>query len=54
MIFINDINLNELCEQEKLEIILVDHHHLCSKLNDHVTEIIDHHQVQKNIITLKE
>jgi inorganic pyrophosphatase/exopolyphosphatase len=54
MIFINDIDLNELYNQEKLEIILVDHHSLKSKLNDIVIEIIDHHQIEKDSIKLQE
>ncbi len=54
MIFIDDLNLNELHYQQKLEIILVDHHALTSKFNDLVTEIIDHHQIKKDSIKLKE
>jgi len=54
VIFINDINLNELYNQEKLEIILVDHHYLRSKLNKIVVEIIDHHQIKKDSIILQE
>ena len=54
MIFIDDVNLDELSEQQKLELILVDHHSLRSKLNDKVVEIIDHHQVKENSIALKE
>jgi inorganic pyrophosphatase/exopolyphosphatase len=53
VIFLNDINLNELYNQEKLEIILVDHHYLRSKLNEVVVEIIDHHQIKKNSIILQ-
>ncbi|CAF0926019.1 unnamed protein product [Adineta steineri] len=54
VIFIDDINLNELYDQKKLEIILVDHHYLHSKLNEAVVEIIDHHQIKKDSILLKE
>ena len=54
MIFIDDINLNGLYYQQKLEIILVDHHSLNSKFNDLVIEIIDHHQIKKDSIKLKE
>jgi inorganic pyrophosphatase/exopolyphosphatase len=54
MIFINDIDINELYNQEKLEIVLVDHHYLPSKLNDAVIEIIDHHQIKKDSIVLQE
>lgn len=55
MIFINDIvDINELDNQEKLEIVLVDHHYLPSKLNDAVIEIIDHHQIKKDSIVLQE
>ena len=54
LIFIDDLDLNELYEQKKLEIVLVDHHSLRSKLNGAVTEIIDHHHVQKDAIALKE
>jgi len=53
VIFINDINLNNLYNEHKLEIILVDHHYLRSDLNQVVVEIIDHHQIKKrfNCIT---
>jgi len=54
MIFINDINLNDLYDKQKLEIILVDHHSLNSKLNEIVVEIIDHHQSNEDSILLKE
>ncbi|CAF0750443.1 unnamed protein product [Adineta steineri] len=54
VIFIDDINLNELYDQKKLEIILVDHHYLHSKLNEAVVEIIDHHQIKKDSILLKD
>lgn len=54
MIFIDDINLAELAEQQKLELVLVDHHSLRSSLNDKVVEIIDHHRVNENSIALKE
>ena len=54
LIFIDDINLNDLSEKGKLEIVLVDHHSLRSKLNEKVVEIIDHHQVKENSIVLKE
>jgi inorganic pyrophosphatase/exopolyphosphatase len=54
VIFINDINLNELYDQKKLEIILVDHHYLHSQLNAVVVEIIDHHQIKKDAIILQE
>jgi inorganic pyrophosphatase/exopolyphosphatase len=53
MIFIDDINLNELYNQNKLEIILVDHHYLRSKLNEIVIEIIDHHQIKTDSIVLQ-
>lgn len=53
MIFIDDVNLNELHEQNKLHIILVDHHYLRSKLNEIVVEIIDHHQMKKDAIYLQ-
>jgi len=53
VIFINDINLNELYNQQKLEIVLVDHHYLRSKLNEIVVEIIDHHQIEKDSIILQ-
>ncbi len=54
MIFIDDINLNELYNQNKLEIILVDHHYLHSKLNEIVIEIIDHHhQIKTDSIVLQ-
>jgi inorganic pyrophosphatase/exopolyphosphatase len=54
MIFINDINLNDLYDKQKLEIILVDHHSLNSKLNEIVVEIIDHHKSNEDTILLKE
>lgn len=54
MIFFNDIDLNELYNQHKLEIILVDHNFLSSKFNELVIEIIDHHQIKDNSIKLKE
>ncbi|CAF0919951.1 unnamed protein product [Adineta ricciae] len=54
LIFIDDINLNDLSEKGKLEIVLVDHHSLHSKLNEEVVEIIDHHQVKENSIILKD
>lgn len=54
MIFIDDINLNELYYHNKLDIILVDHHSLTSKLNDLVTEIIDHHQTRRESIKIDE
>jgi inorganic pyrophosphatase/exopolyphosphatase len=50
----DDINLHELNNQQKLEIILVDHHSLHSKFNEIVIEIIDHHQIKNNSIKLKE
>ena len=50
VIFINDIDLNQLYKQNKLEIVLVDHHYLRSELNEAVVEIIDHHQVRKDSI----
>lgn len=50
--FLNDIDLNQLSNQNKLEIILVDHHYLRSKFNKNVIEIIDHHQIKKNAIVL--
>ncbi len=53
VIFIDDINLNELFEEKKLEIILVDHNYLRSKLNQVVIEIIDHHQIKKDSIVLQ-
>ncbi|CAF1037678.1 unnamed protein product [Rotaria sp. Silwood1] len=53
VIFIDDINLNELYDQNKLEIILVDHHYLRSQLNKVVIEIIDHHQIKKDSIILQ-
>lgn len=54
MVFIDDINLNQLYNQKKLEIILVDHHHLDSELNKAVIEIIDHHSIKKDSIILQE
>ena len=54
MIFVNDINLHGLYCERKLDVILVDHHSLKSKLNDLVIEIIDHHQMNKESIKLKE
>ncbi|CAF3998924.1 unnamed protein product [Rotaria sp. Silwood2] len=54
MIFIDDINLNDLHDKNKLDIILVDHHCLSSKFNEIVTEIIDHHLVKKDSIMLKD
>jgi len=54
VIFIQDIDLNELYDQNKLEIIFVDHHYLRSKLNEAVIEIIDHHQIKKDSIVLQE
>lgn len=54
MIFINDINLNELYSQNKLDIILVDQHSLPSKFNDRVIEIIDHHQTRRDSIKIDE
>ncbi|CAF2317090.1 unnamed protein product [Rotaria sp. Silwood2] len=54
MIFIDDINLNDLHDKNKLDIILVDHHCLISKFNEIVTEIIDHHLVKKDSIMLKD
>jgi inorganic pyrophosphatase/exopolyphosphatase len=54
MIFLDDIDLNELYNQEKLEIILVDHHSLNSKFNEIIIEIIDHHQIEKDSIKLQE
>jgi inorganic pyrophosphatase/exopolyphosphatase len=53
VIFIDDMNLNELSNQNKLEIILVDHHYLRSKFNKIVVEIIDHHQIKKDSIILQ-
>jgi len=53
VIFIDDSNLNELYNQKKLEIILVDHHYLRSKLNEVVVEIIDHHPIKKDSIILQ-
>ncbi|CAF3357322.1 unnamed protein product [Rotaria sp. Silwood1] len=54
MIFIDDINLNDLYDRNKLEIILVDHHCLYSKFNKIVTQIIDHHPRKENSIVLKD
>lgn len=54
IIFINDLDLNELYNQGKLEIVLVDHHYLRTKLNDAVIEIIDHHLRKKDSIVLQE
>ena len=54
VIFITDMNLNELYGRKKLEIILVDHHYLSSQLNEAVVEIIDHHQIKKDSIILQE
>ncbi len=54
MIFLDDIDLNELYNQEKLEIILVDHHSLNSKFNNIIIEIIDHHKIEKDSIKLQE
>ena len=54
MIFIDDINLNALHDQQKLEIVLVDHHRLRSKFDYNVVEIIDHHYAEKNSLLLKE
>ena len=55
LIFIDDINLQDLNDQQKLEIVLVDHNCLRSKaLNSVVTEIIDHHQANYDYIDLKE
>ncbi|CAF1013226.1 unnamed protein product [Rotaria sordida] len=53
VIFIDDINLNELYDKKKLEIILVDHHYLRSQLNKVVIEIIDHHQIKEDSIILQ-
>ena len=53
MIFITDVDLNELHEQNKLHLILVDHHYLRSKLNEIVVEIIDHHQMKTDSIYLQ-
>lgn len=53
VIFIDDINLNELYHRKKLEIILVDHNYLRAQLNEIVIEIIDHHQIQKDSIILQ-
>lgn len=55
LIFVDDIDLQNLYEQQKLEIVLVDHNCLRSKeLNSVVTEIIDHHQANYDSIPLKE
>ena len=54
VIFINDINLNDLYDKNKLDIVLVDHHYLHSQLNEAVVEIIDHHQIKKDSIKLQE
>lgn len=54
VIFIHDIDLNKLYDQNKLEIILVDHHYLRSTLNEVVIEIIDHHQIKRDSIVLQE
>ena len=54
MIFITDLNLDELHALNKLHIILVDHHYLHSKFNDLVVEIIDHHQIKQGAISLQE
>ncbi|CAF1555699.1 unnamed protein product [Rotaria magnacalcarata] len=54
MIFIDSINLSDLYEQEKLEIVLVDHHSLRSKLNQVVTEIIDHHSIETDSTILND
>ncbi|CAF2425517.1 unnamed protein product [Rotaria sp. Silwood2] len=51
-IFIDDINLNKLYDQEKLELYLIDHYYLRSQLNKVVIEIIDHHQIKKDSIIL--
>jgi inorganic pyrophosphatase/exopolyphosphatase len=54
MIFIDDLNLNELYDEKKLEIILVDHYTTRSKFDENVIEIIDHHHVEPDLIKLKE
>lgn len=54
MIFIDNIDLNDLYEQDKLQITLVDHHYLNSKLNKVVIEIIDHHKARKDSISSHE
>lgn len=53
MMFIRNINLSQLSNQKRLQIILVDHNIITSYLNDFVIEIIDHHQ-KTNGIKLKE
>lgn len=55
MIFIDDIDLNDLYEKKKLQIILVDHHWITPKqFNEIVVEIIDHRTVKAGAIDLKE
>jgi len=55
LIFIDDIDLNEWYEKQKLEIILVDHHLIHpNKFNEIVIEIFDHHTFRADAIPLKE
>ncbi|MCL2294247.1 MAG: DHH family phosphoesterase [Spirochaetes bacterium] len=51
LIFINQINLEELAEKRKLRVILVDHNkptHTQEFFSDYVEEIIDHHDDEKS------
>ena len=48
VIFIRDVPIDQLFVEEKLEIVLVDHHSLPAPLSDAVVEILDHHQVKKD------
>lgn len=48
MIFIKDLPVEQMFVEEKLEIILVDHHEIGSPLNEAVVEIVDHHQVKND------
>lgn len=54
LIYLPDLNLDDLHAQGKLKLILVDHHYLRSKLNEAVIEIIDHHQITENVIEITE
>ncbi|CAM4763624.1 unnamed protein product [Rotaria magnacalcarata] len=54
VICIDDINLNEIHNQRKLDIILVDHNYLNSNLNENVIEIIDHHPLKNGSIMLQD
>lgn len=55
LIFIDDIDLNEWYEKQKLEIILVDHHLIHpKKFNEIVVEILDHRTFRADGISLKE